>query len=50
MHQIDNINQITNAWIAEQNALLNRKIARRQAYIANLRVRQPVRNVAEMII
>ena len=44
MHQIQNINQITNARIAEQNASLNREVARRQAYINNPRIRHPVKN------
>ena len=44
MHRIANVNQITNARIAEGDALLQRQFARRQAYINNPKVRHPVKN------
>ena len=44
MHRIANVNQITNARIAEGDALLQRQFTRRQAYINNPNVRYPVKN------
>lgn len=44
MHRIENINQITNARIAEANARVQQQIAMRQGYINNPTVRNPVGN------